>query len=325
MEDDKGLRAIAHHLQVEDVLLLSKRRHEGRMAKLAEQNIDLTMPAAEWLSSGSTPGGDALRHLVPIDLSVEGFCHCTTEDDVVEAARRRVQCERCSVRGGECEGDHDAGHHPIWETERGFRWVRCKRWHTTYRIDKMLRRSGYPERVDEYELASFNAYTGELSYAKGVANEYIDDYEENRKQGVGLVIYGTNGIGKTHLAVSVARELVERQKIVTTRFWDFREFMEHLRKFNDESRASLEESANVDLLVLDDLNDVADATPWMVQQVGTLVNNRWRNRLPMIVTTNDPLPHYTSILGPRTVSRLVECLITLDFEGDDYRIKKVTE
>lgn len=314
---DRKLVALAD-VRMEDVLLLSRRRHEERMVRIAEAGLSLQKPASELLKLGNESTLASLTSVIPTTLTIEQLCFFTTEDDVEQAARRRQQCEACGERGGACIDDVEQGRFPIWSD--GFKWLRCRRWET-FRIDQKLSQSGFPERHVDQRLETFDAYTWKLRRALNGTKDYVERFEnEFRERGEGLLLYGTTGIGKTHLAMAAARELLVRGAIRTTQFWDFLELIKALKRFDDRAEEIVERAMNVDLFVLDDLNTkVPGATEWALQQVGMIVNHRWSNKLPTILTTNDELAEYVDVLGARAISRLTESMVPVTFLADDYR------
>ena len=75
-------------------------------------------------------------------------------------------------------------------------------------------------------------------------------------EGLGPLLTGDNGVGKTHLAVSVLRELMS-QKGARGQFWDFHELIREIRNsYNPETKTTelmvLEPVVEADVLLLDD-------------------------------------------------------------------------
>jgi DNA replication protein DnaC len=75
----------------------------------------------------------------------------------------------------------------------------------------------------------------------------------------------------------------------------------------------------VDLLHLDDLG-AERRTEWVLEQLYSIVNERWQDQRSIIVTTNLGLDQLREQLGARTVSRLLEiCDEPWPVMGDDLR------
>lgn len=102
-----------------------------------------------------------------------------------------------------------------------------------------------------------------------------------------LLIMGGYGCGKTHLAAAVANEAVDRG--VETLFQTVPDLLDWLRASYaspDESfEQRFEELRAVQLLILDDLG-TQNATPWAEEKLYQIINYRYINRMPTVVTTN---------------------------------------
>lgn len=105
-----------------------------------------------------------------------------------------------------------------------------------------------------------------------------------------LVFMGGYGCGKTHLAAAIANTVVRLG--VPTLFLTVPDLLDWLRfaygsaEANFESR--FEEIRNISLLVLDDLG-TQNATPWAEEKLYQIVNYRYVNHLPTVVTTNQQI------------------------------------
>lgn len=102
-----------------------------------------------------------------------------------------------------------------------------------------------------------------------------------------LVLMGTYGCGKTHLAAAIANTCVEYG--MNTLFLTVPDLLDWLRYSYDSADTTFEqrfeEIRNVGLLVLDDLGS-QNATKWASEKLFQIVDYRYSRRLPMVVTTN---------------------------------------
>lgn len=102
-----------------------------------------------------------------------------------------------------------------------------------------------------------------------------------------LVMMGTYGCGKTHLAAAVANTCVEYG--MHTLFLTVPDLLDWLRYSYDASDATFEqrfeEIRNVGLLVLDDLG-AQNATKWAAEKLFQIIDYRYSRKLPLVVTTN---------------------------------------
>jgi DNA replication protein DnaC len=130
-----------------------------------------------------------------------------------------------------------------------------------------------------------------------------------------LVLTGTYGCGKTHLAAAIANHRAEMGYQVP-RFEVVPDLMDHLRAtFGPRSRTSLDRRfegvKKSGLLILDDLG-TQNMTPWAREKLYQLFNYRYNNELPTVITT----PELKGEIDPRLLSRIqdrrlsVICAIT---------------
>lgn len=118
-----------------------------------------------------------------------------------------------------------------------------------------------------------------------------------------LVLQGTNGCGKTHLAVAVARQCLDNGAVVL--FMNIPDLLRSLRATlspgaEEHYDREFSKMCEAEVLVLDDLG-VEQGTPWAIETLYLLFNHRYAARLATVVTTN-----HVDLVGidPRIRSRL---------------------
>jgi DNA replication protein DnaC len=116
--------------------------------------------------------------------------------------------------------------------------------------------------------------------------------EKNLEQGKGLWFDGPVGTGKTSLAILVAKAAKEAGRSYAV-YPVPRLLAEIKRTFDRDASNSymgfFRRLCNVDLLVLDDLG-AEKQTEWVLEQLYSIVNERWQDRRSIVVTTNLPDP-----------------------------------
>jgi DNA replication protein DnaC len=190
------------------------------------------------------------------------------------------------------------------------------------RVVALKERSGLSKRMRGYTLANFRpTISPSASRARMKVDEYLDNWEENREAGRGIYFCGDVGVGKTHLAVAVMNELIQRKRVPSL-FVTVPELLDNLRgAYNDPGRDLDEWMAavqNADFLVLDDLGSER-ATDWVRERIFVVVNHRYREALPTIFTSNIGPKDLAEQLGERTASRIIAMCDWISLEGDDYR------
>ena len=104
----------------------------------------------------------------------------------------------------------------------------------------------------------------------------------------GLLLHGRHGVGKTHLAVAILKEVI-RTKGARGFFYETRELLKLVRDTYAGGDATemevLRPVLDADLLVLDDLG-AEKTSEWVQETLGLVVNTRYSERRPTIFTTN---------------------------------------
>lgn len=139
----------------------------------------------------------------------------------------------------------------------------------------------------------------------------------------GLLFFGPNGVGKTHLAEAIANKFLGKETVL---FVVSPEFFLELRKALNESKEKyniLEYAKSVKLLILDDVG-AERSSDWIQETMFVLINHRYLRKLPTVITTNLSLDELSNHVGRRVVSRLIEMCRSIKMSGEDWRRKKRT-
>lgn len=159
----------------------------------------------------------------------------------------------------------------------------------------------------EYRDASFehsNITTMPRPAVRAV-REYVDTLPERLVEGDGLWLSGGVGSGKTWLAMLVARYAIEQGHGVAV-YSVPRLLSEIRRTYDGEGLSTLElldQLTSVSLLVLDDVG-TERSNPWVLEQLYTIINERWQEQRSIVLTTNLDRDAMQEQIGERTVSRL---------------------
>ena len=143
-----------------------------------------------------------------------------------------------------------------------------------------------------------------------------------------LVLAGSVGCGKTHLAYAVVAARLAQHR--PTYYGSVPEVLDALRRGFDDKRydydARLATMQEVDLLVLDDLG-TEHQTSWVAEKMFQLINYRYTRRLPLVVTTNLVVTDPACGIDARIRSRLLDrglCEL-LTFPSGDYRQRRAAQ
>lgn len=170
----------------------------------------------------------------------------------------------------------------------------------------------------------------------GPANKLLTD---NRP--AGMLMSGTVGTGKTHLAVGIAKAIARRG--FRPLFVDVRELLERLRHTYDKEASETQYQVMApifaaDLVVIDELG-AQRPTDWSFETVELLIGGLYNRMVPTVITTN--LQNlaagaaegngYSRAARPETLgdrigarmwSRLQQMCRQIEMNGPDWRVKK---
>jgi DNA replication protein DnaC len=152
---------------------------------------------------------------------------------------------------------------------------------------------------------------------------FVRNLDENLRQGRGLWFMGDVGTGKTTLAMLVSTEALKLGHTVA--IYSVPRLLSEIRDTygadrGERSYADLFRTlVTVDLLHLDDLG-AEKQTDWVLEQLYSLVNERYEEERSIVVTTNlVDTAELEEQIGRRTVSRLTEMTDQLPLFGADLR------
>nr|DAE02193.1 MAG TPA: Replicative helicase [Myoviridae sp. ctiil21] len=191
------------------------------------------------------------------------------------------------------------------------------------RITRLMGDGGVCERFRSRCFATFRA-TPATKPAVDLCRRFCAAIKRDPKV-PGLLLKGSYGTGKTHLAVSILRETAEAG--IPGMFVVVPDLIAKMLASFDakdgKAGALVETAKSVPLLVLDDLG-AENPKPWVVELVYVLINHRYEHMLPTIITTNYDGKQLDAVFGRRIVSRLTEMTVPVNIRAEDYRMRGVT-
>jgi len=196
----------------------------------------------------------------------------------------------------------------------------------TFFLQSRLRQAQIPRRFLNKSLKNFRCTDAMRKQLVKGAEAFVKGFNLKGEFYPGLIMEGPVGCGKSHLAVSILREVIA--KGYTGLYYNSPDLLSEIRAtFSNEQGPSeddiLEELAGVDLLVLDDLG-AEKVSGFVLDRFYLIINKRYENCKPIIVTTNLDQETLINRLGERIVSRLLEmCAEFKHFPEEDYRRLKL--
>jgi DNA replication protein DnaC len=167
---------------------------------------------------------------------------------------------------------------------------------------RLLKYCDLPARSEERTLETYDPghYSG-LKLALRAATALAEGSEEIKW----LTLSGGRDLGKTHLAIAVCRRWLSRG--TPAKYVFVPALLDWLREAIEQPALSLSSRmkilSEVPLLVLDDLG-VQKPTEWAMERLMTIINHRYENGLPLMVTTNKSVENLPGDDEGRIGSRL---------------------
>ena len=205
-----------------------------------------------------------------------------------------------------------------------------------------------PPRFRECSFHNYYPKNDSQFFAHSFASRLVAEYPAVE---TGLLFMGSVGVGKTHLAIAVLRELIEK-KGVTCLFYESGSLLKAIQdSYNPVSQTSemrvLAPVYQAEVLVLDELGATVP-TNWVRDTLYQIINTRYNHKKLTIFTTNyldeprgateenpdaadpkrrrtfaaDRVQEMTTLeerIGTPLRSRLYEMCKKVKIEGEDYR------
>jgi DNA replication protein DnaC len=194
------------------------------------------------------------------------------------------------------------------------------------RFKKVLAAAHIPRRYEKCTFANFISEPGSSQdNALLQAHKLASEFPAVER---GLLFMGPAGVGKTHLAVSIIKDLIG--KGFGGLFCEFGSLLKEIQdSYNPISKSSelkvLAPVFQADVLVLDELGATVP-TDWVRDTMYQIINKRYNDEKLTIFTTNYlDIPRSEKVqmledrIGTRLRSRLYEMCTKIVIEGEDYR------
>ena len=152
-----------------------------------------------------------------------------------------------------------------------------------------------------------------------MARKYVDNWERMLSENIGFLITGNVGTGKTFMAACIANALLE--KCVPVLVTSFPRLLRQFEGFDKDKNRLLASLNDFKLLVIDDLG-VERQSDFALEQVYTVIDERYKSGKPMIITTNIPLEELrnpSDIRYSRIYDRILENCVPVQLEGPSRR------
>lgn len=198
----------------------------------------------------------------------------------------------------------------------------CKKIVLKNRAKILLEKSRIDKRFCLRTFENFNAYDHITTTAKTKALNYANNIEKYLETGTNLIIEGAGkvGTGKTHLACAIAQAVM--QKGIPAKFINVVSLIAEIKE-----SFQIKNFTDVEVLIIDDLGK-EKGTEWVCETVYGIINKRYEQMKPTIITTEKPMAAMTSHYddkGKAILSRISEDFYLIRLNGNDYRQRRANE
>lgn len=191
------------------------------------------------------------------------------------------------------------------------------------RFDKAMELTRCSLIGEKFKQANFDTCTvikGNARQLK-ICKRYAENFEELFKKNQGLLLYGDCSTGKSHAAACICNYLMkELHPVYATSFV----------KLLDEKvdvQMILNMMEKVELVLIDDLGAERD-TAYAQEIVYNIIDGRYQQKKPMIITTNlslHEMQNVTDIRLKRIYQRVLEICYPVLFDGPSFRMQEAAK
>lgn len=170
--------------------------------------------------------------------------------------------------------------------------------------------------VAGWRFESATVTTPQLAKARG----YAQNWDEFKKAGIGLLLFGSVGTGKSYAAGCIANALIDRLESVL--FVGMSDVVNRMQgNFGTDRDSYMTSLMRPELLILDDLGAERN-TSFGKERVFDVINRRRLTGKPMIITTNIPIvtmQKAASLDERRIYDHILEACVLIRFDGENFR------
>lgn len=205
-----------------------------------------------------------------------------------------------------------------------FRQRLINRYYQQSNLKEVLKR----ENFDNFQI---NYYSNTIDKEQGlsprknmeeIVNYCIGFYKEFDELNESLLFSGSSGLGKTFLSNCIAKELLDKGKVVIYQTSsNLIDIIRNLRFDESSDKNQIDEILSCDLLVIDDLGTEPN-TSYSHSELFNIINARILKNKKMIMSTNLTIMDLHNYYPERITSRIYGHFKIFEFFGEDIRIKK---
>ena len=157
-----------------------------------------------------------------------------------------------------------------------------------------------------------------------IAKKYVEEFDEHRKNGKGLLLFGECDVGKSYISACIANALLDKE--IPVRMTNFAHIISAIEGWGSR-KEFMDNLLTYQVLIIDDLSAERDSS-YMNEIVYYVINTWTSANKPLIVTTNltgEELKRPKDTRNNRVYSRLFEKCIPYEVKGNHRRNRECVE
>lgn len=248
----------------------------------------------------------------------------------------QVMCKKCNTRRfyqhndfivyGRCECMIEEAR----RKEQEFKELEAKR----IKMERLKKLKGASLLGERYKNARFENLdlNRPADFLKAVerCKTYCQKWDDIKRLGQGIYLYGDVGTGKSLLTACIGNTLLD--KLVPVLFTNFFEIAKEIKRTwsfsnNDTESDFIDRLTNVDLLIIDDIGTEIvvknGEKTWLQDKIYDVINSRYVNQMPTIFSSNESLTELVEKCGlmKKTVDRIASMSnAKIKLQGSSYRL-----
>lgn len=238
--------------------------------------------------------------------------------NIIELKRKKEEIENeNAILGESMRGDKDKI--AKWRLNRDTLALIDDLIHQTEKqVEKLKRDSNLGKRFQSRTFETWDKRRFPKAY--DLCFKYVQNFERMNEYGKGIILIGNAGTGKTHLASAIANSLMN--ELIPVKFGTFINLLDNLKKAFRTDKDIVSSLTEIPVLIIDDLGK-EKYTDWASQILFQVIDQRYNNELPTIITTNLSVEELKERFGEPITSRLMEMCYGIALNGENYRYEKM--
>ena len=205
----------------------------------------------------------------------------------------------------------------------------CPECNKERQLQGLMARAGIPPRFRIRSLDSYDCDNPGQQRALAICRRYVDEFADRLANGHSLIMSGSAGTGKTHLAIGIAIELLRVGRKI--RYGTVSDIIRELRQtWGDDAQETEQDwfkrMISLDLLVIDEIG-VQYGTESEQIILFEIINKRYEQMKPLLIMSNLPIKAteenkgltLQKYLGERAYDRLCEGGALIKFDWPSHR------